>query len=270
MSRITLSHMQPSCVMHPDDVSRLSWIRNRKGFETVLKKSIVRYQEAVAGVTYTGNGYEINAQSVPHLYAQLHDDCKILGIEEIPILSAFWEYFISSDSVGGTPNRIVLTSGAVDLLQNEELDFLLGHELGHIVCGHKPYQMLLEMLYSSFINDVDHFNLASIIKMPLLEWFRVSHYTADRMGLLCCQDINVAIRTMVKMSGCPKKYYDRIDTEAFLRQAEQFENSTSGTFTSLIKEFSVRSCSMPWLVVRAKKLNDWYKSGEYQQILDQH
>ena len=261
--------MQPSSVMHPDDVSRLSWIRSRKGFETVLKKSVVRYQEAVAGVTYTGNGYEINAQSVPHLYAQLQDDCKILGIEEIPILSAFWEYFISSDSVGGTPNRIVLTSGAVDLLQNEELDFLLGHELGHIVCGHKPYQMLLEMLYSSFINDVDHFNLASIIKMPLLEWFRVSHYTADRMGLLCCQDINVAISTMIKKAGLPKKCYDHIDIQSFIKQAKEFEDKFTGTVNSIIKALTIRSAEFPWLVDRAAKLYEWYESGEYQQIINQ-
>lgn len=70
------------------------------------------------------------------------------------------------------------------------------------------------------------------------------------------------------MSGIPKKYYDSINTDAFIRQAERFENSTQGTFDKLVKEFSVRACSMPWLVLRAKKLLDWYNSDEYQQIID--
>ena len=70
------------------------------------------------------------------------------------------------------------------------------------------------------------------------------------------------------MSGIPKKYYDRINTDAFIKQAERFDNSTQGTFDKLVKEFSVRACSMPWLVLRAKYLLDWYKSDEYQQIID--
>lgn len=268
MTRKPLSHMNPFDVMHPEDVSRLTWVRNRKGIETLLKKTVVKYQEVVTGVTYSGNGYEINAQSSPKLYSQLQENCRVLGLKDIPAMSVFWKYFISSDSVGGTPNRILLTSGAVDLLEEEEIDFLLGHEIGHIICGHKPYQMLLDLLYTPFINDIDHFNIASIIKLPLLEWYRVSHYSADRMGLLCCQNINVALKAMIKMSGIPKKYYDRINTDAFIKQAERFDNSTQGTFDKLVKEFSVRACSMPWLVLRAKYLLDWYKSDEYQQIID--
>ena len=268
MSKVILTHLDPKQILHPDDQSQLAWIRNHKGFETLLNKSVVKYQEMFSNVEYTGNGFEINENSLPQLHCQLVDACNVLGLEDIPKMSSFWEYFISSDSIGGKKNRIIITTGTIDLMDEKEIDFILGHEIGHIRCGHKPYQMLLELLYSPIINDVDQFNIASVIKLPLLDWYRVSHYSADRMGLLCCQDIDVALKAMIKMAGCPKRVYDNINIDAFIKQTEEFENYTKDFWTKLMKDFTIKAASMPWLVLRARKLLDWYNSGEYQRIID--
>lgn len=268
MSRVILSHLDPMKVLHPKDVSGISALRRFESFEKFLNATVVKYDEVVSNVIYTGHGFEINSESCPNVYNQLLEDCRILGADDIPIISAMWRYGISSDSIGGKKTRIILTSGAVDLLEQGELDFLLGYEIGHIICGHKPYQTMLEMLYHPIINDIDHFNLASLVKMPLLQWFRDSHYSADRIGLLCCQDINIVLRAMMKMAGYPKKYYENINPDSFIRQAENFDRKNSDRYTKLVEKFSIQACSMPWLVVRAKELIDWYNSGEYQRIIE--
>lgn len=268
MSRQILGKLDPMTVLHPDDRTIVENLNKIWGFKSLLEKTVGNYRGAFADVTYSGDGYAITPKSNPSLYNQLLEDCKILGLKEIPKLSSEWMYFIAAFSIGGENQRIVLTSGAIDLLTPSELDFILGHEIGHIRCGHKPYQMLLESLYMPLLNDATLKMYSALIKLPLLEWYRTCNYTADRMGLLCCQDIEVALKTMVKMSGLPKKCYPYIDTKAFLQQAEEFEQKHTDTMDKIVKILSIRSAESPWLVLRAGKLMEWYQSGEYNRIIN--
>ena len=104
--------------------------------------------------------------------------------------------------------------------------------------------------------------------MPLLNWYRVSDFSADRMGLLCCQDINVALSTMIKMAGLPKKYYNQAHIKSFIQQAVDFNRTYSGMMDNIIKYLSINAACMPWLVLRASELLSWYNSGEYQRIIN--
>ncbi len=217
-------------------------------------------------VTYSGNGYNITEESVPQLYGQFKRVCEILGFDKNPSLSTEWGYFISSLSVGIDDYRLILTSGAIDLLEPKELDFLIGHEIGHIICGHMPYHMLIETLYSPLQIGGDSVAINSI-RVPMLEWYRISHYSADRAGLLACQDINVALRAMIKMSGLPKKLYNSIDVESFKEQVSLFEEFTDGIVDNLLQKFCAKFASSPWMVLRAKKLLEWYNSEDYERVL---
>lgn len=269
MSRIVLSNLTPETTIHPDDKAVILKLNEIPGFNAFLENVVERFGESWTNVTYTGNGYGISAESIPQIYNQVLDDCRILGVQTSPLVSALWGYFISSKSVGGKQYRILLTSGAIDLLTAEEFDFLIGHELGHYLCGHIPYHMLVEALYMPLFNYGVGTEIATIVKLPLLKWYRISHYSADRMGLLCCQDINVALSAMIKMAGIPRKYYDRINVKEFIKQSDDFDASYSRKAEKLIKELMIRSADSPWMVMRAKKLLDWYESGAYNEIINQ-
>ena len=154
------------------------------------------------------------------------------------------------------------------MFDENEMLFVLGHELGHQAAGHKPYHMLLETFYMPFINDGAFAAWATIVKLPLLEWYRISDYTADRIGLLCCQDINAALSTMIKKAGLPLKCYDDINIPSFIQQSRDFDQNFTSILDKGIKALSVRSSEFPWLVVRAAKLLEWYESGEYQRIIN--
>ena len=269
MNRIVLTSLNPENIIHPDDQAVISRMNKIPGFKAFLKHTVVKFSESLSDVTYMGNGYVITSKSNPQLYNQFIEDCKILGIKKTPQFSSAWGYFISSQSVGDKKRRILLTSGAIDLLEPEELDFLLGHELGHILTGHIPYHMLVEAMYMPFFSDNSGLGLADIVRLPMLEWYRMSHYTADRMGLLCCQDINVALRTMIKMAGLPQQCYNNIDINTFMKQADEFAEVHDSAMDKIAKVVTIMSANSPWMVVRAKKLMEWYQSGEYNIILNQ-
>ncbi|MBR1800911.1 MAG: M48 family metallopeptidase [Bacteroidaceae bacterium] len=267
--KIILSHLTPSDVIHPQERSALiSVIKKIPGGESALKGIGELYGKWVA-VEYIGNGVVATEKSMPELHKLLREVCTTVSLSSMPELATEWAYLISSYTVGGSKLRVVLSSGAIDLLSKEELSFLIGQEIGHIISGHLPYHMLLELLYTPALKDPTLSLIAGVVKMPLLDWYRKSHYTADRVSLLCCQDINIALRTMMKMAGLPKKYYQTTDPNAFLRQAREFTDlSTDGWASNMMTGYLLRSASLPWMVDRAKVLMEWYESGAYQSILD--
>lgn len=260
--------------LHPRDHNLKEWYEIFKAgveyytFQDFLRTTTSKYREAYNEVENQGEGINITEESLPQMYHELVRSCEVLGIKDIPAYSTDWFYGPYHFSNGETHRRIVMMSGSADLFTEAEMSFVLGHELGHMACGHKPYHMLLETFYMPFVNDPAFQAWASIIKLPLLEWYRISDYTADRVGLLCCQDINSALSTMIKKAGLPKKCYNSINIESFIEQARHFDADLTGTMDKVVKILSIRSAEFPWLVVRAGKLLEWYKSDEYRQIID--
>jgi Zn-dependent protease with chaperone function len=58
--------------------------------------------------------------------------------------------------------------------------------------------------------------------VPLMAWSRRAEVTCDRAGLLCCGDIKIAERALLRLiSGLAD--VDRIDIEEFLRRARAME-----------------------------------------------
>ena len=165
---------------------------------------------------------------------------------------------------------LVLNSGAVDLLTVPQLDYVVGHELGHIKSGHVLYHLMAQL----FSNVIGMIPLGEALLTPihysLLYWQRMSEFTADRAGLLTCQDKDAAIEAIIKMAGAPLKYFDKLDKEAFLKQAEEFETRFSSIADSAIRTLSIASSTHPWTVYRAGELLKWIESGEYERILSEY
>jgi hypothetical protein len=105
------------------------------------------------------------------------------------------------------------------------------------------------------------------MEMALLHWQRMSEYTADRAGLLGCQDANVALQALMKLAGLPAKYYSRINTADFVAQAKAFHEMDQDKLTVVAKFFNRMDATHPYTVMRSKQLLDWYDSGGYEQTL---
>lgn len=266
-----LHGLKADSYISPEDKAGLDKLNAIPGVKKFLIDTVSMFREKVFSIEMHGDGLNITSDSYPELYNILHTAAKTLNIEKIPDFSLRWSYEISIGSEGAANPRITALNGAIDLLEDEELLFLLGHELGHLAAGHKPFQNLLITLYTPLVNQVPHANIALALLRPLmLQWYRVSDYTADRAGLLACQNIDVALRTMIKMSGLPKKYFKNIKPETILSQAIEFERKNQDLASGIIQNLTINTACAPWLVVRAAKLYSWYKSGDYLEIINKH
>lgn len=110
--------------------------------------------------------------------------------------------------------------------------------------------------------------LTSGIQIALLNWSRMSELTADRAGLLACQDPEVAANALIKIAGLPRKYYSSNLVKDFIQQAKEFESYSFEALDQIAKVVSVSSRSHPWTVMRVAELFKWVESGEYSRIVE--
>lgn len=271
MERVHLINLAPQIYEHPFDKAALNTLRNLPGFDTVtnfiLNWAAVKWNI----VAMQGSNFHVTRESCPELYKQIKEDAAVLGVEDFPEIYTEWGYAVNGYTTGNKDKTmLVLNSGAEDLLTDSQLNYVVGHELGHIKSGHVLYHLMAQ-LFSSVIGMIPlGETLLTPIQYSLLYWQRMSEFTADRAGLLTCQNKDAAIEAIIKMAGVPQKYFEKLDKEAFLKQAEEFETRFSSVADSAIRTLSIISSTHPWTVYRAGELLKWVESGEYERILNEY
>ncbi len=258
---------------HPFDRDALNKLKALKGLDVVtnffLNWTFVNWRM----IELQGSCFRVTKESAPWLYNLVENvaDTLDISIEERPKVFTEWGYDINGYTTGNRDNTLmVLNSGSVDLLTEDQLKYIVGHEMGHIKSGHVLYHIMAQLI-SSAISFIPLGNsLLGPIELGLLYWNRMSEFTADRAGLLACQNKDEAIKAIVKMAGYPLKYFDGINSESFIEQAKEFETAFKGIADQAIRTATIAVSSHPWTVYRASELLKWIESGEYDRIIAQY
>lgn len=253
------------------DKSALQALRNFPLFEQatnfLLNMTEIRWHI----VELCGSRLHCTPDTLPELYKDLRHVIETLDIDHMPEIYLDWGYFVNAYTTGYKQDTILcLFSGAVDLLKPNELRFVVGHEAGHQKSGHVLYHVMVSKIASILSGLGIAQKLALPFTFALYYWYRMSEFSADRAGLLACQDVNAAFSAMMKMSGLPISCHEKADVNGFIKQAREFQNRYNGGVDKFIKTWEVMDDSHPWTVLRAAELLRWVESGEYQKVLDKY
>lgn len=258
---------------HPFDKKALETLEQTPGLEVLVRKFSKYWSDKLLKIQYTGSNIRVTDKSFPEIHKALVETCEILNISKMPELYIRWSYDINAFTAGVEDPIIVLNSGAIDLLSYEELLFIIGHEAGHIKSEHVLYSQMAQIL--PLLGDVigsATLGIGSLVstglQMAILNWNRMSEFTADRAGLLTCQDVEMATSAMVKLAGVPNKYFDSFNVEDFIQQAKEFDDYDYDNFDKMAKLFSTMLMDHPWTVMRAAEFVKWIDSGQYDDILN--
>ena len=176
-------------------------------------------------------------------------------------------YNINACTIGSKSPIIVLNSGLIDLCDEDEIMFVIGHELGHVKSNHMLYHMMAQVI-NLVINSIPFGSVAAApLQYALYYWDRMSEFTADRAGLLCCQNKAAAVRAFMKMSGMPIKQFNDMNFNTFIQQAKDFKQLDYEGLNKIIKLISIADSSHPWTVMRAAELINWIEGGEYNKYI---
>ena len=272
-TRRALTGLRPQAYEHPQDRQALDALQGTRGLETLVRKCNEWGFERLLRVQLTGSNLLVTADSFPQLHDLLRAACSTLDLPKPPELYIGAGGEINAFTAGVERPIVVLNSGAVDLLSDDELLFVLAHELGHIKSGHVLYYQIAEFL--PLIGEVignATFGLGELLgvglQVALLNWRRKSEFTADRAGLLATQDVNVALSALMKLAGLPLKYHGEVNVDDFVAQARAFDAMDSDKLSWFAKWMSTAGQTHPWTVLRAKESLAWVDDQGYQRVLD--
>ena len=252
---------------HPFDQKALAALEATPGLDLVGKFITKHMVERVYTVQYTGSHLRVTKDSYPKIYEYLEYACDILDVKKVPELYIEWGYNINACTVGAENPIIVLNSGLIDLCDDDEIMFVIGHELGHVKSNHMLYHMMAQVI-NIIIGMVPFGSIAAApVQFALFYWDRMSEFTADRAGLLCCQNKDAAIRAFMKMAGMPIKQFNDMKYQTFIQQAKDFKQLDFDGMNKIIKTISIADDTHPWTVMRAAELLNWIDNGEYEKFL---
>lgn len=247
---------------HPVDQSIINALNNPV-INTVFNKVVQTSIDASYGLALA-RGIHIS----PNTYGELYDIVAECAAKlDIPI-----PYVIISDTVqginactAGTDQFafIAISSFLPVVMKRDELLFVIGHECGHLALGHVVYHTALNVIGSAggllpLVGSV----IEKTIKYPLNAWSRRSEISADRAGLICCGDVQVAKRALFKLEAGLLKT-DGVDIDGYVREAEQILDNTS------LGKYSEILYSHPIIPKRIKALDYFSRSKLYNSITGQ-
>jgi len=151
------------------------------------------------------------------------------------------------------PKVIVLYSSLFQVMDADELRFIIGHEMGHAALGHT----WLNTLLGGMAGVPPSLGAAVLFTLAFRLWNRVCEYSADRAGLLACGRLDKAISALVKLVDA------HIDTLEEMKEALEILERQDDTLEGMLAE---STATHPLIGNRIEKLREWATSSKYQRL----
>ena len=180
---------------------------------------------------------EINENLTPKIESAFKKVCERLSLDR-NVIQAFvnnsHEVQAACYYVDANRCLIRISSSLINLLENAELEFVIGHELGHFLLQHAP----------------------SATSRETAEYFvfqRAKEISADRIGILGCGMLKPAVTALVKTASGLNSSHIQVSLDHYLAQLNQIIKPSSGE-----NLFSTH----PSMLIRTFAINEFAKDIE--------
>ena len=265
--RVYFEGIQSPTWEHPADKVALKALQSVPGLDVVIKNFFATTGERSMRLMALASSLRVTDKQFGRVHELHQEACKVLDLPEVPELFVAQNPVMNAGAVGMDHPFVIINSSMVEALDDDELLFVIGHELGHIKSNHMLYRTLLVflMMVSQMSMRIPLGQMALwAVVAALKEWSRKSELSTDRAGLLTVQDPEVAIRLLMKMAG--GKLVDEMDLGEFMKQAEEY-NESGDAVDNLYKITNLVNQTHPFAVIRVYELMNWVRSGNYDSIL---
>jgi Zn-dependent protease with chaperone function len=261
---------------HPADRAALNTLRAIPGFDEIVRRVAGFFGDRGVRNLFLANAVLVGPQQRPRLHGWYREMLAALDWPgatgaDVPPLYVTQTPLVNAGAVGFERPVIVLNSSLLELLNEREQQFIVAHELGHVMSGHVTYRTIALIVLMIGVTNLPF--LAGLALLPfqlaLLEWYRKAELSCDRAGLLGVQAPRVAYKTFMEMAGGTRPGAaedDTMDLDAFMAQAAEYESQT-GTWDNVLKLVNTAMRDHPFNTVRAAELQRWVASGDYDRIL---
>lgn len=238
-----------------------------------VKQLHYRWSDPNTKVELLGNCVKVTPKQFPKIYEIVSKCSEIMYlyppetyIKQSPQVNAY--------TTGAAQYFVVLHSALLDLMDENELCYVIGHELGHVKSDHVLYQQVavssvkrtlaagaLGGLISPWI-EWGSITIAQSVITSIQQWLPMSELSADRAGLICCQDLESVGTAIIKLAVGSKSLFNEIDIEEYMKQYGELEYE-------LARGIPTGAQTHPFNATRIKYLEGYFASPEYSRVFDQ-
>jgi Zn-dependent protease with chaperone function len=223
---------------------------------TLAVEATVRLWRSVERARLLGNAVKVGPKQFPRIHAMVDQCAQTLHISP-PQVYVTPVFQLNAYTLGTSEDAlVVLNSALVDHLTEPELLDVIGHECGHVQNEHVVYTTTL--YYLTHAASVFVRWIVQPAVLALRAWMRRAEITCDRAGLICTRNLDVSIRSLVKLALGSKKLYDAIDLDEYLKQLDDL-GKTAGRFAEIDQ-------THPYLPKRVAALRLFAQSAFYKGV----
>ena len=254
--------IKPAEFIHPEDAAALRQLESIPGFIALSRKAMeLGYENYKYGLNMASS-IRLSPTQLPDLYNRLPPICEKLGML-IPEFYLEMKLKPNAATSGVKRTYIRMTSGLIEYMDDDEIEAILAHECGHLICNHNLYRILIE-----YIRDC--FDIAKLFPKPMLYalmyWYRKSELSSDRCAALITSPETV-VRVMSHFSGGPKSLLKDLNIDEWKKQAYDYEKRRNDRlWNKALHWYITLERSHPFDVIRVNEILKWGKSEQYKTL----
>jgi len=197
---------------------------------------------------------QVTSQSAPEMMPLIQENSTRLQVEPVNVFivrsNQLNAYTFGMDS----PKAIVLYSSLFRIMDGDEIQFILGHEMGHVKLGHT----WLNTLVGGMAGIPSGLGAAAIMELAFRWWNRACEYSADRAGVLACGKPSKAISALIKLEAGPAAR-----TQAGMQATIQHIQTEDDDIMHNLEELLA---SHPMMAKRVEQIRRFTSSQDYRQM----
>lgn len=172
------------------------------------------------------DGLEITSSTSPYIYDVIKEVTSYFKLDD-SVVKAFVisDREIQAGCYLGLEDECIIriSSELVKLMSRDELKFVLAHEMAHFLCEHGFSSQTTSMFQNQY-----------------------QEVTADRLGLMCCNSLEVAISALIKSVAGLSKEYIQIDIQSYISQMNKYLEHSKGVVNSTHPSMVIRARALIW------------------------
>lgn len=214
--------------------------------EEILRKTRLSNADAYWRSNMEGHSLKVEKELLPAFYDLCQEVKQKLDFSE-PV-----DFYITGDSTvnafsvaaegEGEPHIVNINSGLFDLMTQEELRFVLGHELGHLINRDTALTRLIRFVFP----PGTQIPVTLQYKIRLHE--QLAELVADRYGYMAVENLDVCVTALFKMASGLDLVKMNVSIEALLADNHR-------RLAYFLKDKGVSRASHPVNPIRVQALN---------------
>jgi len=214
--------------------------------EEVLRKIPNSSSDTYWRSNMEGHSLKVDQELLPDIYALCHNVKNKLGVK------GKVDFYITGDSTVNAfsvasenddePDIVNINSGLLDLMNQEELKFVIGHELGHLINKDTALSRLIRFIFPA--EAAVPVSLAYKIRLHS----QLAELVADRYGYIATEDLGACVTAFFKMASGLDLTKMNVSIEALIAD-------NSKRLSYFLKDKGMSRASHPVNPIRVEALN---------------